>query len=184
MSLLVTQSSQQIFEFLLDISDTGGKIAAYKGDCFCRMRTQVRNAAAGTTGTGSTPPCDFRRKQIRHTDPQCLGQYHQFGIGHTALLCFDFRERRPAQFQSQGRTALGRQLLRQSLLITQSSDLRADHAAQLLFSLCHAPQMEPYGSASLPRRCSAFGATFLMSSPGRSTFNTGLEGKLSPRPLL
>jgi len=147
------------------------------------MRIQVRSAAVSMTDTWATAPCDFSRKRFRHINSQSLGQNHQFRIGQAAQLRFDFRERRPAQLQSQDRTPSRKQLLRQSLLITQPPDLRADHVAPLLFSLCNAPQTERYGSANHPRWYSDFGATFAMSSAGRSTFNTGLKGKLSPRPL-
>jgi len=61
-----------------------------KGSCFFRMRTQVRNAVRDWTETGSKPPCDYKRRQIRHTNSQSCRQNHPFRTEQAGQLHFRF----------------------------------------------------------------------------------------------
>src|ERR1035441_7659391 len=54
------------------------------------MRTQVRTAVRDWAETGSKPPCDYRRRQIRHIISQSRRQNHPFRTEQTAQLHFRF----------------------------------------------------------------------------------------------
>jgi hypothetical protein len=69
--------------------------ALNKGSCFFKLRTQVRSAVRDWPETGLKPPCDFKRKQIRHTNSQSPRQNHPFRTEQTAQL--HFRLSRPSE---------------------------------------------------------------------------------------
>jgi hypothetical protein len=90
---------------------------------------------------------------------ECFGQDCQFSVSDAAQLSFNLRERPPTQFQPQHRAACGKKLLRQSLLVTQFSDLRAGNVLRLfMFSSRHAPKMELDGITKGAFNCSDIGA--------------------------
>lgn len=82
-------------------------------------------------------------------------QNDQFGIGYAAQLRFDFRERSAAQIPALNRTTRGKHFLREFLLITQLSDLRADYVLRF----CHAPKTELDTKTASELNCTDFGAT-------------------------
>jgi hypothetical protein len=96
----------------------------------------------------------LRQKQV-HFRLKRLGQNDQLSVRDTAKLCLNLRECGPAQIPSKKRTACGKHFLRQSLLITQLSDLRADNV--LWFG--HAPETELDTKTDGGLNCTVFGAT-------------------------
>ena len=96
----------------------------------------------------------FRQKEV-HVHFKRLGQNDQFGVRDATELRFNFGESGAAQIPSKKRTTSGKHFLRQSLLIAQFSDLRANNV--LWFS--HAPEMELDTKTDDGLNCANFGAT-------------------------
>jgi hypothetical protein len=97
----------------------------------------------------------FGRKERVDLHLEGLGQNDQFRVRHAPELRFDFRERGAAQLPTLKRTARGEHFLRQLLLITQFSYLRADNV--LRFG--HAPKTELDTKPDGELNCTNFGAT-------------------------
>lgn len=94
------------------------------------------------------------RQEGVHFHLESLCQNDQLGICHAAKLRFNLRERGTAQIPSLNRTASGEHFLRQSLLIAQLSDLRANDV--LRFG--HAPKTELDTKTGEELNCTNFGA--------------------------
>jgi hypothetical protein len=130
------------------------------------VRSEGQVAAVHRTGSWPVALGRFRRKQIRNLHSQSVRQDDQFRIGHPSQLRFNFGERRPAQLQTQHRTARCKHFLRQAILISQASDLRANNIAGPFFSFDHAPDSERKPIEIWPAICSIFGAIFCQTSNG------------------
>lgn len=139
-----------------------------------RLACVLRGKRAASTGTR---PLGGKQCWYFHSESFC--QDNQLDIGYTAKLRLDLRESGTAQFQPKNGTASGKQLLSQSLLITQFSDLWASNVLRLLSVWCHAPEMELDTNPREGLDCSGFGASFLSKrgGAGRTTpcFHEGLE---------
>ena len=99
------------------------------------------------------------RHQRRNLHFQSLCQNHEFIVRHTSKLRLDFGQACAAQFQAQDRAAGGKQFLRQSPLVPQFSNLRANNVLRTFSSFCHAPELELDNIEGRALNCSNIGAT-------------------------
>lgn len=105
------------------------------------------------------PPIPGRNKR-RYFNSESLRQNYKFKVRNTSELRFNFGQGCATQFQSQDGAARSEQFLRQSSLVPQFSDLRADNILRpFLSSFCHAPELELDNIESGALNCSVFGAT-------------------------
>lgn len=113
--------------------------------------------------TASTAHLLPTRKQCRYVQPERIGQNHQFKVCDASQLRLNLGKRCTAQFQPQHGATRGEQFLRQTSLVSQFSDLRADNVLRSFSSFCHAPEMELDTMETGGLNCSVFGATFGIS---------------------
>jgi hypothetical protein len=73
-------------------------------------------------------------------------------------LRFDLGQGGAAQFEAKNGAAGGKKLLRQALLVSQFSNLRADNVSQQFLFSRHAPEMELDNRVEGGPDCSDFGA--------------------------
>jgi hypothetical protein len=103
------------------------------------------------------------RKQCGNVHPERFRQKHQLRIGNATQLGLNLGKCGAAQFQSQDGATGGVHFLRQSSLVSQFSDLRANNILRTFSSFCHAPEMELDTRESGALNCSVIGATFGIS---------------------
>lgn len=115
--------------------------------------------------------CGRVRDQSRYFHSKGFSQNQQFRVRDTSELRLYFREGRPAQLQPKNRATGRKKLLRQSPLISQFSDLRADDVAHPFLSCGHALKMELESNEDGALSCSKLGATFWTSLS--ESFNAG-----------
>jgi len=132
----------------------------------------MKSLQARISGLPGTPFVGGRQ-QCRRFHLERLRQDDQFGIRYAAKLRFDFRECAATQFQSEHRTTRREQFLRQSLLVTQFPDLRADDV--LRFD--HAPIMELDLILLRGLNCSVYGATHPVKTAQRNRTSEPDSGK-------